>query len=219
MLRVRTAGDGLSPDALAQARDRLAADGLILYPTETFYGLGCDPRRPVAVRRLRSAKGRSDGKPLPLIAATAAAARRCLRLGGREDDLFARLAAAFWPGPLTVIATAAADGSAAVATGVAAEDGSLAVRVSSHPVATALAGAAGGLIVSTSANPADRVPPGDPAAIDARLLAAVDLLVDAGPTAGGLPSTIVDLREGEAVLRRPGAIDWERVREALPAGR
>lgn len=218
MLRVCTAGAALPLGALEQARGLLAADGLIAYPTETFYGLGADPRRPAAVARLLRVKGRADGKPLPLIAATPDAARRLLRLDAAEAEIFERLARSFWPGPLTLIASGAAGVGPVPASGVAATDGSLAVRVSSHPIAAALAAAIGGAIISTSANPADRTAPRTADAIDAGLLAGVDLLVDAGPTRGGLPSTIVDVRGGTAALRRPGAIDWRQVEAAL-AGR
>lgn len=219
MLRLRTIGDRLPADALERARLLLAAGGLVVYPTETFYGFGCDPRRPGAVARLLRAKGRADGKPLPLIAASAGAARGLLRLSEAETDLFETLARAFWPGPLTLIAAAAASGADRPAAGVAAADDSLAVRVSSHPAAVALAGAAGGVIVSTSANPAGAPPPRTPEAIDASLLARIDLLVDGGPTRGDLPSTVVDLRGGTVELRRSGAIDGEQVRAALAARR
>jgi len=218
VLRLRTVGDRLPAGALDQVRARLAADGLIAYPTETLYGLGCDPRRPVAVARLLRAKGRSDGKPLPLIAASAGEARRLLRLDEGETDLFEALARTFWPGPLTLIAAAAASADRPAA-GVAAADDSLALRVSSNPIAVGVAAAGGGAIVSTSANPAGAPPPDRPEAIDAGLLALVDLLVDGGPTTGGLPSTVVDLRGGTVQLRRPGAIAWDQVLEALSARR
>src|SRR5512147_38790 len=129
--------DPKKPDAavLKDAAGVLKSGGLVVYPTETAYALGCDPKNPKAVKRLFSMKGRDASKPLPMIAAAPAMAKRFLKL----DRYAAALSSAFWPGPLTLVASAAAR----LAPGAASKRGDLAVRVSPHPVAAALAKALG----------------------------------------------------------------------------
>jgi len=199
-------------DAATQERVRAAAEvlrrgGMIAYPTETFYGLGALARDPAAVERLARAKGRPDDKPLPLLAADRAQVEEVAVLAGAA----ARLADAFWPGPLTLVLPARPGLPAAVTAGT----GTVGIRVPGSEVARALALAAGGALVSTSANAAGEPPPARAGDLSPALAARLDGVLDGGPTPGGLPSTVVAL-EGEGIrLVREGAVPFGAVRAAL----
>jgi L-threonylcarbamoyladenylate synthase len=203
---LRVSASAPEPAALERAASVLQAGGIVLYPTDTLYGLAVDPRLPGAVGRLLTLKGRPQGQPLPLIAASPAQAGVVVAL----DESAALLAGVFWPGPLTLVA----DARPALAPGVAGTDGTAAIRVPDHAVARGVAEALGFPITSTSANPS-----GGEASAAAREAAAslggdVDLVLDAGPTPGGPPSTIVDARGIAPRLLRAGAIPFERILEA-----
>jgi L-threonylcarbamoyladenylate synthase len=196
--------------AVGAALAALAGGRIIAYPTETFYGLGADPAREDAVAAIFAAKGRAAGEALPLIAADVAAVRRVAAVW---TDAAARLAAAFWPGPLTIVVPVR---SGAVAAGVTAGRDTVAVRVPGHALARELAAAApDGLLTATSANRS-----GSPALstaddVERALGAGVALIIDAGPTPGGLASTIVDVSGGPPRLIRPGPVPFDRVLESL----
>ena len=188
---------------IAEAAAVLRRGGLVVYPTETFYGLGALARDPGALERLARAKLRPAGKPLPLIAADLAQVEEVALLEGRA----ARLAARFWPGPLTLILPA----RPGLPNEVTAGTGTVGIRVPGNALACALARAAGGPLVSTSANPSGGPPPVHVAELSPALRAAVDHVLDGGPAPGGLPSTVVAV-EGEAVrLVRAGAVSFDRV--------
>lgn len=168
-------------------KEVLGRGGVIIYPTETVYGLGGNPWIPGVVERIYSIKGRSPGKALPLIAADADIVREWVVW--RSDPLD-RLAERFWPGPLTLVLQA----SAHVPKSLQSVDGTIAVRVSSHPVAGMLARACGGWIVATSANLSGEPSVSDPQALPPDLLGSVDGLVDCGPLPPSPPSTLVAVR-------------------------
>ena len=196
-----------APWAIAEAAAVLRRGGVVAYPTDTLYGLATDPRSEDAVARLFAAKGRDEGQPIPLIAASMEQAAAAGRLG----ELERRLAAAFWPGPLTIVVPAQPGLSSRVRAGGA----TIAIRVPSHAVALALAEAFGFCITSTSANRS-----GEPAVstgdgVAGSLQGAIDLLLDSGPIAGGLPSTIVAIESSGPRLVRAGAVPWDRVLESL----
>lgn len=195
------------PADLAPAAEWLAAGGLVIFPTDTLYGLAVDPRSELAVSRLFALKGRDSASALPLIAASATQ----VRSWGMLNAATAKLAAAFWPGPLSLICSSPAD----IVEGVHAGTATVAVRVPAHRVAAALAEAFGGAITATSANrsgepPVDTVADLGPIAHDPHVM-----IIDAGRTPGGRPSTIVDARGDAPVLVRAGAIAWDRVLESL----
>lgn len=193
---------------LARAVDWLTSNLIVAFPTDTLYGLAVDPTSSAAVRQLFDLKGREARAALPLIAASAKQVESCC---GQLGPSGARLAARFWPGPLSLIV----DAPPSIAAEVHGGRRTIAVRVPAHPIARELCAAFGGLLTATSANRT-----GDPPASDAGALQyiAADprvLLIDGGPTAGGAPSTIVDARDGTPTLVRAGAIAWERVLESL----
>ncbi len=181
-----------------EAAAALRAGGVIAYPTETFYGLGALVSLGAAVERLAGAKGRPDGKPLPLLAADLAQVAQVTEL----DPLARRLAEAFWPGPLTLVLPARPGLHPAITGG----DASVGIRVTSSAVAAALARAAGGPLVSTSANLAGAPPAASASDLDPTLRDRLDLVLDAGPTPGGLPSTVVAVEGGRLRLLRTGAV-------------
>lgn len=185
----------------------LRGGGIVAYPTETFYGLGALARDASAVARLAGAKGRPDGKPLPLVAADRAQAEEVAEL----DDAAVRLAEAFWPGPLTLVLPA----RGGLPPEITAGTGTVGIRVSGSEVARALARAAGAALVSTSANPAGGPPPMRAEDLEPGLRARLDTVLDAGPTPGGLPSTVVAVERGAVRLLRPGAVPFGDVLAAL----
>lgn len=185
----------------------LRRGGVVAYPTETFYGLGCLARDAAAVHRLAALKGRTDGKPLPLVAGDRAQVADVAEL----DEAAAGLADAFWPGPLTLVLPARPE----VPPEISAGTGTVGIRVSGSEIARALALAAGGPLVSTSANPAGGMPPVRPEDLDRALRARLDAVLDGGPAPGGLPSSVVALEGGGARLVREGAVPFRRVLAAL----
>ncbi len=198
------------PDAgaLGPAVAWLRQGGVVAFPTDTVYGLAVDPTSAAAVEALFDVKGRDARAALPLLAASADDVRAAC--GALPPDA-ARLAAAFWPGPLSLIL----DAPASLAPAVHAGTGTVAVRVPAHAVARALAAAWGGLITATSANRSGRPPSATRAGLDAIAVDPRVLVVDGGDAPGGAPSTIVDARGGEIRLIRAGAIAWNRVLESL----
>jgi L-threonylcarbamoyladenylate synthase len=194
-------------DVIAWAASCITRGGVVIYPTETFYGLGGDPLQTAIVERVFGIKERNRHKPLPLIAADEGAVRRAVAHWPPEAD---RLARALWPGPLTLVLTA----STLLPPALHAHSGKIAVRVSSHAVARELAVAVGGLIISSSANLSGQVPCRDPERLPGELLRHVDAVLDGGLTAGGKPSTLVDVTVQPPTLVRAGAIGWDCI-EAL----
>lgn len=195
---------------VAREVERLAAvlrsGGVVAYPTETFYGLGALARDAAALERLARAKGRPEGKPLPLVAADLAMAEAVAVV----DGLARRLVDRFWPGPLTLVLPARVGLPDPITGGT----GTVGIRVPGSEVARALCRAAGGPVVSTSANPSGAPPPAAVADLDPGLVARIDGVLDAGPAPGGLPSTVVAVEGGRLRLLREGAVAWALVERA-----
>jgi L-threonylcarbamoyladenylate synthase len=196
------------PPAIAAAAACLAAGGLVAFPTETVYGLGADARNGEAVARLYAAKGRPSFNPLIVHVGSLDAARKL----GRFDAAAAKLAAAFWPGPLTLVLPKRPD--AGVADLALAGLDSVAVRVPAHPVARALLASFDGPVVAPSANRSGHVSPTSAAHVLADLRGRIDLVVDGGPCAVGVESTIVACL-AEPTLLRPGGLPREEIERVL----
>jgi L-threonylcarbamoyladenylate synthase len=186
----------------------LAAGGLVAFPTETVYGLGADARNGEAIARLYAAKGRPRFNPLIAHVADAEVARRL----GRFDAAAEKLAAAFWPGPLTLVLPKQPD--CGVADLALAGLNSVAVRVPAHPVARALLAAFKGPVVAPSANRSGHLSPTSAAHVLADLRGRIDMVIDAGPCAVGVESTIVGLI-GAPTLLRPGGLTREQIERVL----
>jgi L-threonylcarbamoyladenylate synthase len=194
--------------AVAAAVRRLAAGGLVALPTETVYGLGADASNGVAVARLYEAKGRPTFNPLIAHVVDMAAARLLARFN--EDA--GKLAAAFWPGPLTLVLPKAE--SCPVAELATAGLDSIAVRVPDHAVAQDILHMFGRPLVAPSANRSGHVSPTIAAHVLADLGGRIDLIVDGGATAVGVESTIVACLDAPTLLR-PGGVGREAIERAL----
>jgi L-threonylcarbamoyladenylate synthase len=179
-------------------------------PTDTLYGLAADPFSAAAVDAVFRAKGRAGDQALPLVAADA---EQVIRQIGELPPEAARLAARFWPGPLTILLKA----PPSLAPAVSAGTGRVGVRVPAHEVTRALCRAARSVLTATSANRSGSPATGDPDVVAAELTAVVDVLLDAGKTPGGPPSTIVDA-VGGLTLIRAGAIPWDMVQACVDRG-
>ena len=193
-------------EAIRAAGFLMKQGGVVVYPTETVYGLGCVPSDTDASQRVCEIKQRAD-KPLPLICADIVAARKIVEM----DSAAEKLAARFWPGPLTMVLPTKVKYSMWVNHGAS----TLGVRVSPHPVASMLAKEAGGVIVSTSANIS-----GDEPAISASEARdifgnKVDIIIDGGRSQGGESSTVVDLTGEEVWLLRKGPVKGEDIMAVL----
>jgi len=183
----------MAADALAAACRALAAGGIVAYPTEAVFGLGCDPGDPEAVARLLALKGRPEEKGLILIADRLDSLERWL--APLDDTLRARVEPT-WPGPVTWLLPAAADCPYVLR----GDHDTLAVRVTAHPVASALCRAWGGALVSTSANRAGEPPAPDAAAVERLFGTAVACVVPGAVGPLDRPTPIRDARTG-ATLR------------------
>ena len=197
-------------DALQEAAKWIRQGGLVALPTDTLYGLAADPFRSDAVARVFTVKGREAGRALPLIAADAAQIATHL---GPLSPIADRLAAKFWPGPLTLLIPA----PAALARDVTGGTGRVGVRVPAHDIARAICRAADRPITATSANRSGQPATSDPEEVERMLGEDVDLLIDTGPTRGGAPSTIVDMTGLAPRLVRAGAVSWDEIQAWLGA--
>jgi len=197
-------------DAIQEAAKWIRNGGLVALPTDTLYGLAADPFRADAIARLFLAKGRAADQALPLIAADAAQIAAHL---GPLPPAGERLAAKFWPGPLTLLMVA----PGALADAVSAGTGRVGVRVPAHEIARAICRGAGTPITATSANRSGQPATAEPAEVERELGETVDLLIDAGRAPGGAPSTIVDVTGSTVTLVRPGAVPWDEIQACLSA--
>jgi L-threonylcarbamoyladenylate synthase len=210
MLPLRIPAD--AERAATRVREQLARHGLLGYPTETVYGLGCAPEAD-SLARLAALKGRKAGKPFLLLVAS----RRMAELAGLVFTPAAHaLAEAFWPGPLTLVLQG---GEGKLPDGLRGPEGGIAVRHTSHRAVERLIALLDQPLTSTSANI-----PGSPPAPGAEQLVALfraaydagELLVLDGGTLGNVPpSTIVDCTDPQASLIREGALPRSELRAAV----
>lgn len=184
----------------------LRADGIVGYPTETYYGLAADARSRAACERLFELKGRPPQKALPCIVSGVPQLEEVASSLGKTTLLLARR---FWPGPLTLVVEAR-PGLAA-----SSPEGSIAVRASGLRLPRDLAEGLGAPVTATSANRSGSAPATTAEEVLAGLGPELDLLLDGGPCPGGLPSTIVDVRETPPRLLREGRVPFEEVERVL----
>jgi len=203
--------DPARPDdaLIRRAAARLRGGGLVAFPTETVYGLGVHAMDAPAVRRLFAAKERPANDPLIVhVDGLSALEPLVARMPAAVQTLGAR----FWPGPLTLVLPRADR----VPLEVTAGRETVAVRVPAHPVARALLAAAGVPVAAPSANLFSRPSPTRAAHVAADLDGRIDLILDGGPTAIGVESTVLDLTGPVPLVLRPGAVTIEMLRELLP---
>jgi L-threonylcarbamoyladenylate synthase len=203
--------DGSAPEAIAQAAQHLACGELLAFPTETVYGLGARADSDAAVAHIFTAKGRPSDHPLIVHVADAAAA---LAFTPALPAAATELMAAYWPGPLTVIVPRLAKTAAAAA----AQQDSIGLRCPAHPVAQALLRQALSLgvpgVAAPSANRFGHISPTTADHVRAEFDAGLWVL-DGGPCAVGIESTIVDCRASQSVLLRPGHITRRQLETTL----
>ena len=185
---------------MREAIEHLRRGELILLPTETVYGVVADPRIPDAENRLCRAKGRPEEKKIALLAADAA---QVTAFGAEMSPVAVALAKRFWPGPLTLVLK-----TGATFTGF---------RIPDHPVALALLREAGTVLAATSANRS-----GTPDAVTAEAALAalaghVAVALDAGPSPGGVPSTVVKVVGMRVELLRAGALPRKELEDVVVA--
>ena len=195
--------------AIADAADLLASGGLVAFPTETVYGLAADATNGTAVARLYAAKGRPSFNPLIAHVPDTAAARRLAEL----DATAQHLAAAFWPGPLTLVLPRRAD--CPVSELATAGLDTIAIRVPADPVARAILSVFAKPVVAPSANRSGHISPTTAAHVRADLDGRIDLIVDGGPTKVGIESTIVACLGHSPALLRPGGLPRHSIEQVL----
>jgi L-threonylcarbamoyladenylate synthase len=197
------------PSAIAEAAAVLRAGGLVAFPTETVYGLGANALSDSAVASIYAAKERPGFNPLIAHVPDMASAGELAFLDGNAR----LLAEAFWPGPLTIVAPARPDCPVSLLARAGLD--SVALRVPAHPVALAILKASGLPVAAPSANRSGRVSPTTADHVAGDLDGRVDLIVDGGPCAVGVESTIVSCLPGGPHILRPGGVSREDIEKAL----
>ncbi|MEW6155089.1 MAG: L-threonylcarbamoyladenylate synthase [Actinomycetota bacterium] len=196
-------------DVVAEAARVLAGGGLVALPTDTVYGLACDPFRPGAAARVFAAKGRPRGVPLPVLVASVEQADE---VGGPFSAVTERLVARFWPGPLTVVVSR----RPGVAADLGDEGGTIGLRLPDHVLVRALCAEAGPL-ATTSANRHGQPPAVTAAEVVEAVGGHVPLVLDGGRCEGE-PSTVVDLTGPRPRLVRPGRLPWDAIEAVVGDG-
>jgi L-threonylcarbamoyladenylate synthase len=205
----RQTPDGVLEVVATEAAELLRRGGLVAFPTETVYGVGARAVDEKAVGRVFSAKGRPRHHPLIAHVAGESDARR---LAAAWPTTAERLAAAFWPGPLTLVVERSPSVSATLSGG----GDSIAVRAPAHAVARALVLALGDAIAAPSANRYQGVSPTTAAHVVKELGDAIDLVIDGGPCDAGIESTVVDVRSDRPRVLRLGALPVAALRAVSP---
>jgi L-threonylcarbamoyladenylate synthase len=203
--------DPIDPEIslIERAAALLRVGELVVFPTETVYGLGADALQPHAVERIFAAKGRPFSDPLIVHIADESSLEMLLtHIPARARQL----ARAFWPGPLTLILPASSRVPKLVTAGLS----TVAIRMPRHPVALALIRATGSPIAAPSANRFMHVSPTTAQHVLADLDGRVPLILDGGPCEVGVESTVLDLCSTTPTILRPGGVSLEALRPVLP---
>jgi len=193
---------------IAAAVELLRAESVVAFPTETVYGLGADAFSPKAIAEVYRLKNRPSWNPLIVHVADVAAARS---LAADWPSAADRLAAAFWPGPLTMVVRRAPH-----LTGVGADNDTIAIRIPAHDVALRLLAAVGLPLAAPSANRSESLSPTTAEHV-LRSLPDVPLVLDGGPSSWGIESTVLDLTAAVPTLLRPGALGLRPLRDVTGA--
>jgi len=201
-----TSSDSLK-QAIKLAKDVIEQGGLIVYPTDTVYGLGADPFNVRVVEKIFLVKKRPK-KPLPVLASSISNVLRICEL----DEIAIRLIRKFWPGALTIVVKKKEGVLPSIVT---AGMDSVGIRIPNHEVALKIISACGGLLIGTSANISGHKPPRTAEEAIAELGDLVDLIIDSGPAPLGKPSTVVNLTVSPPVIEREGVIKAEDILKVL----
>jgi len=200
--------EGIDEAMMHRAGEILRDGGLVAFPTETVYGLGADAMDAEASKKIYAAKGRPSDNPLIVHIARMEDLPAC---AAYIPESARKLAAAYWPGPLTMIFRKSERVPLSTTGGLT----TVAVRMPSHPVAQRLILEGGGFIAAPSANTSGRPSPSTAAHVRDDLDGKIDMIIDGGPVDIGIESTIVDLTEDVPMVLRPGYISLEMLRQTL----
>ncbi len=185
--------------AFSRCKEVIRAGGVIVYPTDTFYGLGADPKNAEAVRKLFTIKGRQHDQPILLLIKDAEEVRSwATGITPRTEGLMEK----FWPGPLTLVFRARPEVMKELTGGA----GTIGLRVPGNALTRQLLASLDSALTGTSANLSGRPSPRTAQEAADMVGGMVDLVLDGGGTAGGNPSTVVDVSEGGPKVIREGAI-------------
>lgn len=195
--------------AIHEAADRLRHGGLVAFPTETVYGLGANALDDRAVAAIFAAKGRPSFNPLIVHVETMADAE----VLGRFNHKARRLAATFWPGPLTLVVPRRAGCRVSLLASAGLD--TLALRMPRHAIAQALLAACGRPLAAPSANRSGEVSPTTAAHVAQSLAGATVLILDGGATPIGIESTVLDLSVDPPVMLRPGFVTADQIEAAI----
>lgn len=199
----------IRPDDLRRVAELLRRGGVIAYPTETVYGLGANVFVEKAVRRVFAIKGREASKAISMMIATVDEVRTyAAEIPEAAEHLIRR----YWPGPLTLVLPA----SSKVPQYMRSPAGTVGLRLPDHPVTAALMQAHPEPVTSTSANLSGAPPATEPTQVLRTLGERLDVLIDAGRSPGGVPSTVVELRGGKLNIMREGAIPAKAILDVTP---
>lgn len=193
---------------IKEAAQIIRDGGLVIFPTETVYGLACDAFNETAIKKVFEAKGRNDSKPLPVMipsidnikSAAAKLNENSLKLGNR-----------YWPGPLTMVVEKNPNIPLIATAGL----NCVGVRVPKNKIALALLSELGSPIIATSANLSDSQPPSNAEDAIKQLGNKVDLVLDGGTCGSGVASTVLDLTVMPAKILRQGFITKEMIIEVI----
>ncbi len=209
---IETSTPALFDRAVARAAELLKAGQLVALPTETVYGLAANAWDAAAVQRIFEAKGRPQHNPIIVHVASLELARRCV---SDWPPLAARLAAAFWPGPLTLVLPRAKE----IPDNVTAGGNTVGVRWPSHPMIQAVIRACGFPLAAPSSNRSNRISPTSAEHVRKDLGGRIPLIVNGGQAQVGIESTVLDLTCSPPRLLRPGMIHAESLLAAMGAGK
>jgi L-threonylcarbamoyladenylate synthase len=187
------------PELIARAAEVARHGAVIVFPTDTVYGVGVVAGAGCTPQALFEIKGRDSDKAIPWLVADASVLER---YGEGVPEFARKLACEHWPGALTLIVRA----SASVPAAFTAQDGSIALRAPAHPIARALLAALGSPLAATSANRQGDAPATSLESLDSRLASAAALVIDGGPTPGPVPSTVVSCLEDTPRILREGIL-------------
>jgi len=188
------------------ASETVRRGGLVVYPTETVYGLGCDPHNVGAVERIFEVKGARE-KPLPILASDIEHVEKIAYLSEKAS----RVADRFWPGPLTLVLP-----KTTILPGIVTSSlDSVGVRIPKHDIAIQLVHLSNGLLVGTSANKTGEKTPRTAQEAADQIGDDVDMILDGGPASFGLPSTIIDLTSERPRILREGPISMNEILRVL----
>ncbi len=196
---------------IAQAAEIIASGGVIAIPTDTLYGLAADALNPDAVERVYVAKGRPADMPLPVLVSGWEQATQVAAIPADALSVVQKLAAAYWPGSLTMVLPAAPG----LPERLTAGRDTIAVRMPNHPAPLALANALGRPITGTSANRSGEPDITDPDELQRIIGPRVDGIIASGPAPEGIASTIISVSPEGAALLREGALPYGEILDTL----